>query len=471
MTISQRDAVLAALENIVGPRHVLTDPSVFAGALIERRGLYRGKALALVRPGSTEEVAALAAYCNSARIGMTPQGGNTGLVGGQTPDDSGDEIIVSTQRLRTIREVDPQAEVMICEAGVTLAEAQAAALAADRLFPLSLAAEGTCTIGGNVSTNAGGVTVIAYGNTRDLVTGVEAVLADGRVVNALSKLRKDNTGYDVKGLFIGAEGTLGIVTAASLRLFPNPRARATAFVGLASPGRALALLGLARERLGAGVVSFELISRVAYDMTVGNGLARAPLEGAHEWYVLFEAASQVPDGFEAAFGGALEAAFEKRLIADAALAASLDQREAFWKLRDAIPEAQIREGASIKHDISVPVGAVPAFLEEATRAVEAFAPGARVCAFGHLGDGNIHFNVSQPIGADRQDFLGRWSAMNEVVHAIVARYGGSYSAEHGIGRLKRELLARSKDPASLAVMRQIKAALDPNGVMNPGKVL
>ncbi len=471
MNISRRDAVLAALENIVGPRHVLTDASLFAGALVEPRGLYRGKALALVRPGSTREVAAIAKFCNAARIGMAPQGGNTGLVGGQTPDDSGDEIIVSTQRLHAIREVDPQAEVMICEAGVTLAEAQAAALAADRLFPLSLAAEGTCTIGGNVSTNAGGVTVIAYGNTRDLVTGVEAVLADGRVVNALSKLRKDNTGYDVKGLFIGAEGTLGIVTAASLRLFPNPRARATAFVGLASPERALALLGLARERLGAGVVSFELISRVAHDMAVGNGLARAPLEGAHEWYALIEGASQIPDGFEAAFGGALEAAFEKRLIADAALAASLDQREAFWKLRDAIPEAQIREGASIKHDISVPVGAVPAFLEEATRAVEAFAAGARVCAFGHLGDGNIHFNVSQPVGADRQAFLGRWSAMNEVVHAIVARYGGSYSAEHGIGRLKRELLARTKDPASLAVMRQIKAALDPNGVMNPGKVL
>ena len=291
---------------------------------------------------------------------------------------------------------------MICEAGVTLAEAQAAALAADRLFPLSLASEGTCTIGGNVSTNAGGVTVIAYGNTRDLVTGVEAVLADGRVVHALSKLRKDNTGYDVKGLFIGAEGTLGIVTAASLKLFPNPRARATAFVGLASPERALALLGLARERLGAGVVSFELISRVAHDMAVGNGLARAPLESPHEWYVLIEAAAQIPDGFEAAFAGALEAALEKQIIADAALAASLDQREAFWRLRDAIPEAQIREGASIKHDVSVPVGAVPAFLEEATRAVEAFAPGARVVAFGHLGDGNIHFNVSQPVGADRQ---------------------------------------------------------------------
>ena len=279
MNATTRNTALAAFEGIVGARHVLTDPALFAGALVEPRGLYRGKALALVRPGSTQEVAAIATFCNQARIGIVPQGGNTGLVGGQTPDASGDQIILSTQRLKAIREIDPQADVMVCEAGVTLAEAQAAALDADRLFPLSLAAEGTCTIGGNVSTNAGGVTVIAYGNTRDLVTGVEAVLADGQVVHGLSKLRKDNTGYDVKSLFIGAEGTLGVVTAASLRLFPNPRARATAFVGLASPERALELLGVARERLGGGVTSFELIGRMAHDITVGNGLARAPLTG------------------------------------------------------------------------------------------------------------------------------------------------------------------------------------------------
>ena len=254
----KRDAALEALASIVGARQMLTDPALFAGALVEPRGLYQGKALAFVRPGSTAEVAEIVAFCNETRIGVVPQGGNTGLVGGQTPDASGDEIILSTQRLKAIREVDAHADVMICEAGVTLAEAQAAALAADRLFPLSLAAEGTCTVGGNVATNAGGVTVIAYGNMRDLVTGVEAVLADGRIVNALSKLRKDNTGYDVKSLFVGSEGTLGIVTAASLRLFPNPRARATAFVGLESPDKALELLRLMRDRLGAGVTSFEL---------------------------------------------------------------------------------------------------------------------------------------------------------------------------------------------------------------------
>jgi FAD/FMN-containing dehydrogenase len=287
----------------------------------------------------------------------------------------------------------------------------------------------------------------------------------------LSKLRKDNTGYDVKGLFIGAEGTLGIVTAASLRLFPNPRARATAFVGLKSPDDALKLLRMARELLGAAITSFELIGRNALDITVKNGLARKPLAGAYAWYVLMEASSQTAGGLDEALAGALEAALDGGIIDDASLASSLEQRADFWRLRESIPEAQIKEGASIKHDVSVEVGLVPALIREATPAVEAFAPGARVVAFGHLGDGNIHFNVSQPVGADKQAFLDRWDAMNEIVHGIVARLGGSYSAEHGVGQLKRGLLARWKDPASLAVMRQIKAALDPNGVMNPGKVL
>jgi FAD/FMN-containing dehydrogenase len=466
-----RDAALRTLESLVGEKHVLTDPELFAGALVEPRGLYRGRALAFVRPGSTAEVAAIVAFCNEGRIGVTPQGGNTGLVGGQTPDESGAEIILSTQRLRRVREVDSHAGVMICEAGVTLAEAQAAALAQDRLFPLSLAAEGTCTIGGNVSTNAGGLTVLAYGSTRDLVTGIEAVLPDGRIVNALSKLRKDNTGYDVKGLFVGAEGTLGIVTAASLRLFPNPRAQATAFIGLDSPEHALDLLALTRERLGAGITTFELISRMAYEITVKHGLARAPLTGRHDWYVMMEASSQIAEGLDTALAGALETAFERGIVEDAAIAASLDQRHEFWKLRESIPEAQIREGGSIKHDVSVAVGDVPQLLDDATRAVEAFEPRARVCAFGHLGDGNIHFNVTQPVGADKAAYLARWDAMNAVVHAVVARLGGSFSAEHGIGRLKRELLAHTKDPATLAVMRAIKLALDPNGILNPGKML
>ena len=471
MDATKRETLLAGLQNIVGSRHVLTDSALFAGALVEPRKLYKGQALALVRPGSTKEVADVAAFCNEARIAMVPQGGNTGLVGGQTPDLSGDEIIVSTQRLRAIREVDTDSNVMICESGVTLGEAQAAALAADRLFPLSLASEGTCTIGGNISTNAGGLNVIAYGATRDLVTGVEAALADGRIVNALSKLRKDNTGYDVKSLFIGAEGTLGIITAASLRLFPNPRAQATAFVGLKSPDDALKLLKIARERLGAAITSFELISRNAYDIGIRHGGARAPLRGAHDWYILIEASSQSPSGLDDAFAGALEAALEQGVIEDASIAASLEQRADFWQLRECLSDAQSKEGGSIKHDVSVAVGLVPTLIREATPAVEAFLPGARVVAFGHLGDGNIHFNVSQPVSADKARFLARWDAMNEVVHGIVARLGGSFSAEHGVGRLKRDLLARTKDPASRAVMRQIKATLDPNGVMNPGKIL
>jgi FAD/FMN-containing dehydrogenase len=468
---TKRETLVVGLQNIVGARHVLTDSALFAGALVEPRKLYAGQALALVRPGSTREVADVAAFCNASRVAMVPQGGNTGLVGGQTPDASGEEIIVSTQRLRAIREVDVDSNVMICESGVTLGEAQAAALAADRLFPLSLASEGTCTIGGNISTNAGGVNVIAYGNTRDLVTGVEAVLADGRIVNALSRLRKDNTGYDVKSLFVGAEGTLGIITAASLRLFPNPRAQATAFVGLKSPDDALKLLRIARESLGAAITSFELVSRNAHDIGIRHGGARAPLRGAHDWYVLIEASSQAASGLDDAFAGALEAALEQGVIDDASIAASLEQRADFWQLRECLSDAQSKEGGSIKHDVSVTVGLVPTLIREATPAVEAFEPGARVVAFGHLGDGNIHFNVSQPIGADRQAFLDRWDAMNEIVHGIVAGLGGSYSAEHGVGQLKRALLARWKDPASLAMMRQIKAALDPNGVMNPGKVL
>ena len=471
MDVTKRQTILAALQNIVGARHVLTDPALFAGALVEPRKLYSGKALALVRPGSTGEVADVAAFCNETRTPMVPQGGNTGLVGGQTPDLSGEEIIVSTQRLRAIREVDADSNVMICDSGVTLGEAQAAALAADRLFPLSLASEGTCTIGGNISTNAGGLNVIAYGNTRDLVTGVEAVLADGRIVNALSKLRKDNTGYDVKSLFIGAEGTLGIVTAASLRLFPNPRAQATAFVGLKNPDDALKLLRLARERLGPAITSFELISRNAYDIGIRHGGARAPLRGAHDWYVLVEASSLSPGGLDDAFAGALEAALNKGIIEDAAIAASLEQRAAFWELREGLSEAQGKEGGSIKHDVSVEVGRVPEFIREATPAVEAFIPGARVVAFGHLGDGNIHFNVSQPVGADKQAFLDQWRAMNDVVHGVVASYGGSISAEHGIGVLKRDELVHVKDPVALALMKQLKATLDPNGIMNPGKVV
>jgi FAD/FMN-containing dehydrogenase len=462
--------LLEKLAGIVGPSHVLTDDDAMAGALVEPRGLYRGHARALVRPANTAEVSAVVAACAAAGTPIVPQGGNTGLVGGQIP--LGPEIVLSLKRLNRVREVDALADSMIVEAGVTLAEAQAAAEAADRLFPLSLASEGSCTIGGNLSTNAGGVAVLAYGNARELTSGVEVVLADGRIVNALSKLRKDNTGYDLKDLFVGAEGTLGIITAAALKLFARPKARETAFVGLADPASALKLFRSARENFGSGVVSFELIPRIALDFVVAhaNG-ARDPLGDRHPWYVLVEIASQVAGGLSEAVTDWLAGAAEADLIADAALAASGEQRDALWVLRENISEVQKFEGGSIKHDVSVPIGAVPEFLAEATAAVASHMPGARVVAFGHMGDGNIHFNVSQPVGADKAAFLADWENMNEVVHAVVEKFHGSFSAEHGIGRLKRELLARKKDPAALDVMRRLKAALDPQGVFNPGKML
>jgi D-lactate dehydrogenase (cytochrome) len=462
--------LLERLAGIVGPRNVLTEADAFAGALVEPRGLYFGSARALVRPANTQEVAAVVAACAAAHTPITPQGGNTGLVGGQTPE--GPEIVLSLSRLRQVREVDALADVMIVEAGVTLAEAQAAAERADRLFPLSLASEGSCTIGGNLSTNAGGVAVLAYGNARELTTGVEVVLADGRIVNALSKLRKDNTGYDLKNLFVGSEGTLGVITAAALKLFARPRARETAFVGLESPALALLLFRSARSAFGSEVVSFELIPRIALDFVLRHSPgARDPLGAAHPWYVLVEVAAQVGGGLADAFAEWLGGAAEAELISDAALAASGEQRAAFWRLREDISDTQKFEGGSIKHDVSVPIGAVPDFLAEAEGAVLRRTPGARIVAFGHMGDGNIHFNVSQPLGADKERFLADWEGMNEVVHDIVDSYQGSFSAEHGIGQLKRDLLARKKDPTALDVMRKIKSALDPLGILNPGKVL
>ena len=467
-----QNALLADLSAIVGAANVLVDPEMILGNLTEPRGLYTGRALAVVRPGSTAEVSAVVKACAAAKVAIVPQGGNTGLVGGQIPDESGGEIVLSLRRMKRIREVDPLTDTMIVEAGLTLIEAQQAAESADRLFPLSLASEGACTIGGNLAANAGGTAVLAFGNARELTVGVEVVLADGAVVNALSKLRKDNTGYDLKDLFVGSEGTLGIITAAALKLFPRPRSRVTAFIGLTDPSHALKLFRLARDRLGQNVVTFELMKRIALDFVLKHGTnVRDPLERPHAWYVLLEAASQVEGGLEEAVEGLLGEALEGEWIEDAALAATLEQRNDFWRLREYISDLQKPEGGSIKHDVSVPLGVVPEFIEQATAAVEAFLPGVRVVPFGHMGDGNIHFNVSQPLGADAAAFLARWEEVNEIVHGIVAEMSGSFSAEHGIGRLKRDLLAKAKDPAALEVMRRVKAALDPQGIMNPGKVL
>ena len=466
------DAFLAQLAAITGPGYFLTGADEMAGYLLEPRALFHGTARAVVRPGTTAEVAAIAALCHAQGVAIVPQGGNTGLVGGQIPDGSGRQIILSLTRLTRIRETDLAANCMIVEAGVTLLRAQQAADAADRLFPLSLASEGSCTIGGNLSTNAGGTAVLAYGNARDLVMGLEVVLADGRILNNLSKLKKDNTGYDLKHLFMGAEGTLGIITAASLKLFPKPRAIATAFIGLHSPAAALDLLALAQEELGASVKTFELMPRIGIEFVLRHSPgSREPLVQRHDWYVLLELTDSSFSGLENKLADLLQAAMEKGLIEDASPAQSLAQRDAFWAMRENLSEVQKLEGGSIKHDVSLPIAAVPAFLTQVEGFVTEMIPGARLVAFGHLGDGNIHCNVSQPVGADKAGFLARWHEVNEAVHAIVVAMHGSFSAEHGIGTLKRDLLARYKDPVALDLMRAIKATLDPKGIMNPGKVL
>jgi FAD/FMN-containing dehydrogenase len=378
---------------------------------------------------------------------------------------------LSLQKLNSIREIDPASDTITVEAGVTLARVQDAAESVDRYFPLSFASEGSCTIGGNLSTNAGGVHVVAYGSARDLTLGVEAVLADGRIVSGLSKLRKDNTGYDLSHLFVGAEGTLGVITAATLKLFARPRARATAFVAFEDLGRAFELFERAKSDAGAALEAFEIIPRVALDMVLRHASdARDPLLDLHPWYALIEFASFRDEPLDSV-AEFLAEAIQSGIARDAALASSLQQRGAFWRLREFIPEAQTRDGGSIKHDVSVPLARIPDFVEEASRRVEGLIPGARPVPFGHMGDGNIHFNVSQPLGADKQDFLARWDDVSEVVHGLVREYQGSISAEHGIGRLKRDLLRATKDPVSLDVMRAIKQALDPKGVLNPGKLL
>jgi FAD/FMN-containing dehydrogenase len=455
---------------IVGEKYAITDPASLEPFLIEGRGLYHGRTSMLLRPGLVAEVQSILKLANETRTPLVPQGGNTGLVGGQIPFDG--ELILSLTRLDRIREVDPQSNAMTCEAGVVLANAQEAASAADRLFPLSLGAEGSCTIGGNLSTNAGGTGAVAYGIARDLVLGLEVVLADGRIMNLLSKLKKNNTGYDLRHIFIGAEGTLGIITAAVVKLFPRPRAVETAFVGVPSPAAAVKLLNLAQTRVGGTVTSFELIIRdvIEFALQHAHG-ARDPLGGRHRWYVLMEASSQHDEGLRESVEQWLAEGSAQGLVEDATIAASLDQAKSFWHLRHILPEAQKPEGGSIKVDVSVPVTSVPQFLEEASAAAKAIVPGCRLVPFGHLGDGNVHFNVSQPVGADTAQFLARWADVNDAVNKIVLKYNGSISAEHGIGKLKRESLTKMKDPVALELMRGLKRMLDPNGILNPGKVL
>jgi FAD/FMN-containing dehydrogenase len=465
-------AVLDRLRAIVGVPHVVTDPADTAPHLEERRGLYHGRTPAVVKPKTTAEVAAILRLADAEGLKIVPQGGNTGLVGGQTPSPAGDEIVLSLVRLDRIREVDRTSETMTVEAGVTLAAVQAAAEAVDRMFPLSLASEGSCTIGGNLATNAGGSAVIAYGNVRDMVLGIEVVLADGRVLDGLGKLRKDNTGYDLKHLFMGSEGTLGIITAAVLKLYPRSRSIATAFVATPSPATAIALLGRARTVFGADLTGFELMPRIGLDMVLTHlPGARDPIAGRHDWYALIEVASTTAADLAERLEVFLAEAMAIGDVVDGTIADSLDRRAALWRLRESLSDVQRLEGGSIKHDVSVPIATIPQVIVEGIAAAEAVVPGIRPVPFGHLGDGNIHFNFSQPVGADKDAYLARWDEVNRAVHAVVRAHGGSISAEHGIGRLKRALLAEVKDPVALDVMRTLKATLDPKGLLNPGKVL
>ena len=467
------DEIVARFIAIVGERYAVTDPADQAPYLKEWRDLFTGKTAAVLRPGTAEEVAAIVRLANETGTTIVPQGGNTGLVGGQIPDPDGSEIVLSLARLNRVREVDLDSNTLTVEAGMTLEQIHEEAAKVGRSFPLTLASQGSCQIGGNLSSNAGGTAVLAYGNARSLALGLEVVLPTGEIWNGLRKLHKDNTGYDLKQLFIGAEGTLGIITAAVLKLEPEPKAQEVAFAGLASPDDALALLTIAKARAGRQLTAFELMPRIGLQYVLAHQPgARMPLEAEHDWYVLTEITSgRSPEEAQALLEEIFTEGFEEGLVEDAAVAQSLDQVAAFWQLRHALSEVQKQEGGSIKHDVSVPVARIPEFLRRATEVVTAMVPGCRPVPFGHMGDGNIHFNVSQPVGADKEAFLALWDDMNARVHAIVTALEGSISAEHGIGRLKRDLLPGVKEPIELDMMRKIKAVFDPNGVLNPGRIL
>lgn len=465
-------SLLDDLRAAVGTAQVLTEGDLSAYEL-DWRKRYRGKALAVVRPGSTAEVAAVVRACTRHGTSLVPQGGNTGLVGASVPDDSGRQVLLSTQRLQRIREIDSANLTMTVEAGCVLQTVQDAAAAKDLLFPLSLAAEGSCTIGGNLATNAGGTQVLRYGNARELCLGLEVVTADGEIWDGLSGLRKDNTGYDLRDLYIGSEGTLGLITAATLRLYPRPAARMTALAALPSMDAAVALLQRAQARLAASLTGFEVMNQFSLDL-VRKHFPQLPQPlPPSPWTVLMEASDHESEAHaRALFEALLERAFEDGVITDAAVAESLEQSKALWHLRESIPLAQAEEGLNIKHDISVPVSRIPAFVASTDAALEAHLPGVRLVDFGHLGDGNLHYNVQAPAGVPGASFLAEHEAqVNRIVYDAVTAHGGSISAEHGVGVLKREELAQRKSAVALGLMRSIKQALDPHGRFNPGRLL
>lgn len=465
-----RDQALAAIREVVGPAGWIDDAAGLEPYLAESRNLFHGHCAGVVRPASTAETARVVALCAEAGLPVTPQGGNTGHVGGGVPEGG---IIIATGRMNRVRAVDAVNHTMTVEAGCILADAQAAAAGADCLFPLSMASEGSCQVGGALSTNAGGTAVLRYGNARELVMGVEVVLPDGRVWDGLRGLRKDNTGYALKHLFVGAEGTLGIITAAVLKLFPKPRVRETALAGLPSVEAVVELFARVRDVAGDSLTGFEMMPRIALEFSVRHIPGNAdPLSAPHPHYALIELTSPRPhERLRETLEAELARAMEDGLVADAVLAASEAQCEALWRIREYISEAQKHEGGSIKHDISVPISRIAEFMSTAGARMEAEIPGVRLCAFGHVGDGNIHFNLSQPVGADKQAFLGRWQEINRIVNHLLAEVGGSISAEHGIGRLKMDQLAEFRGDPEIDLMRRIKRAIDPANIMNPGKVV
>jgi FAD/FMN-containing dehydrogenase len=470
MSLAER---LRAFVDIVGEANALTSAHDIKPYLTENRGLYHGASPLVLKPGSTQEVSAILKLASETGTSIVPVSGRTGLVGGQVPREDGHDVLLSLERMNRIREVDPVADVIIADGGAILADVQKAAEAHDRLFPLSLGSEGSCRIGGNLATNAGGTAVLAYGNMRQLCLGLEVVLPTGEIWDGLRRLKKDNSGYDLRDLFIGAEGTLGVITGAVLKMVPRPRGRQVAYVGLASPDAALALFEKASQRCGSALTGFELMPRIGIEYTTKHipGV-RDPLASIHPWYALVDiSTSDSAEAADAMMHELLAEAHEAGLVSDAAIASSIAHQDAFWHLRESMSEAQRPEGGSIKHDVSVPISRIPAFLAEADAAVHALMPDARICAFGHLGDGNIHYNISQPVGADKAAFIARWREVNAVVHAVVHKHTGSISAEHGVGQLKRDELAASRPAIETELMHRIKQAFDPAGIMNPGKVI
>jgi len=465
--------LLQDLEKVVGEAGLVRDEQRLQSYLSDWRNAYRGKAALVVRPASTEQVAAVVRLCSAAGVALVPQGGNTGLCGGSIPDGSGTQVVLSLTRMTQIRDVDAGNETITVEAGVLLQRLQEAAAEAGRLFPLSLGAEGSCTVGGNLATNAGGTAVLRYGNMRDLVLGLEVVLPDGRIWNGLRGLRKDNTGYDLKHLFVGSEGTLGIITAAVLKLYPAVRSRTTAWVALPSPQAAVDLIGRMRALCGDRLTGFELMSRQSVEFVLRHVAGCSELFAEpHPWYVLIELSDTLVDApLAEMLESGLGEAFEQGEALDAVVASNEAQVAALWKLREGISEAQNHEGPSLKHDISVPVSRIPAFIAQADARLQQAFPGVRIVAYGHVGDGNLHYNISKPLGSEDAPFKAQAEAIMQLIYDVTAAFAGSISAEHGLGQAKREAARRYKDPLELELMRTLKNALDPAGLMNPGKLL